>query len=440
MIGQFITGPDGWLAGFAEADLLSVRLRDGARFGDQLAMLRRAAVTAAERAAAALLQARSAEGAGDSATAERLAGEALAAQPGLRPALMDAGEYAACRGDVHAADRHLRQADHPVAEMLRAALSRRLLPPKPTRGRNQPCPCGSGRKYKVCCLARAVHPLPDRVETLYALLATYAQRASYAETLSRLLTRSGSTEQAALYCVDLVLTNCGAAERFLRARGDWLRDDERRLVESWQRIPAGLFEVRRVQRGVGVTVRALPGGEPAYLTDRLFSTSARRLDLFCGRILHDGTRPRLLALPVRVDREERGELLALLGSRPSAHQLAESVAPRPAPCLQNADGHDYYDAEVVWEVPDEPEAWARLASGLKATAADSLELLADSGGKTVSRGQVDAVGQLPRTARRARGDRARGGASRPRGAQEGRAHGRRTPSPCPDPHGGELSP
>lgn len=443
MIGQYITGPDGWLAGFAEGDLLSVRLRDGAleisgqdplapclrtahlrdacasaavqaledygrapavtayvddeverrtadgaSFASQLAMLRQAAVTAPERAAVALLQARSAEGAGDSATAERLTSEALAAQPGLRPALMDAGEYAACRGDVHAADRYLRQADHPVAEMLRTALRCQLAPPKPARGRNQPCPCGSGRKYKVCCLAKAVHPLADRVETLYALLATYAQRATYAETLSRLLTRSGSTEQAALYCVDLVLTDCGATERFLRARGGWLHDDERRLAESWQRIPIGLFEVRKVQRGVGVTVRPLPDGEPAFLADRLFSTSARRLDLFCGRVLHDGARARLLSLPVPVDRTDRGELLALLASRPSAQELAEFVAPRPAPCLQNADGDDYYDAEVIWHVPGERDAWARLAGGLTATGEDALELLADSGGKTVSRGRV----------------------------------------------------
>ncbi len=370
------------------ADEIERRTAEGSRFGDQLAVLRQAAVTAPERVAAALLEARSAEGAGDSATAERLTGEALAEQPDLRPALLDAGEYAACRGDVRAADRYLRSADHPVAEMLRVALRRQLTPPKTAQGRNQPCPCGSGRKYKMCCEAKAVHPLPDRVETLYALLATYAQRATYAETLSRLLTRSGGSAQAALYCVDVLLTTCGATERFLRARGGWLRDDERQLVESWQRIPTGASEVREVRRGAGVTVRALPGGEPAFLKDRLFSTSAHRLDLFCGRILHDGSRARLLALPARVEREERGELLALLASRPSAHQLAEFVAPRPPACLQNADGHDYYDAEVVWEVPDEPQAWARLASRLKATADDALELLADSGGTTVSRGRV----------------------------------------------------
>ncbi len=35
---------------------------------------------------------------------------------------------------------------------------------------------------------------------------------------------------AALLCLDLMLTNGGIAERFLRARGDWLRDDERALA------------------------------------------------------------------------------------------------------------------------------------------------------------------------------------------------------------------
>jgi len=27
-------------------------------------------------------------------------------------------------------------------------------------GRNDPCPCGSGRKYKKCCLGKAEKPVP----------------------------------------------------------------------------------------------------------------------------------------------------------------------------------------------------------------------------------------------------------------------------------------
>jgi uncharacterized protein YecA (UPF0149 family) len=30
-------------------------------------------------------------------------------------------------------------------------------PSRPKVGRNEPCPCGSGRKYKKCCGASAAH-------------------------------------------------------------------------------------------------------------------------------------------------------------------------------------------------------------------------------------------------------------------------------------------
>jgi uncharacterized protein len=47
-----------------------------------------------------------------------------------------------------------RAYDHFV-ELRRAALAR---PAKASKvGRNDPCPCGSGRKYKKCCLSAAVH-------------------------------------------------------------------------------------------------------------------------------------------------------------------------------------------------------------------------------------------------------------------------------------------
>ena len=251
----------GYVAGEVER-----RAAEGTRFDHQLAVLQGIAKSGRERAAVTLLAARAAEGTGDSDTAERLAHEALTAQPDLPAALLDAGEYAACRGDARAADGYLRRSGHPPAEALRGALKRQLAPPKTTASRNQPCSCGSGRKYKMCCLAKATRPLTDRAEVVYALLAAYAQRAASAETLSRLAMRSGGNRQSTLLCLDLLLTDCGLTERFLRTRSGWLRDDERELAESWQHIPIGLFEAREIQRGVGLTVRPLPGGEPVFRT------------------------------------------------------------------------------------------------------------------------------------------------------------------------------
>lgn len=375
------------------ADEVERRTVQGTDLGDQLARIADVARSPRDRSAACFLKARWTEGRGDSVAAETLVSQALAGQLRLPGALTDAAEYAACRGDARAADGYLRQVDHPASDAFRSALQRLLVAPKTAAGRNRPCPCGSGRKYKMCCLGKEVRPITERAEALYALLATHAQRAAYAETLGVLIARSGATARAALFCVDLLLTNCGAAERFLRSRGGWLRDDERELIESWRRIPVGAFEVRDVQRGTGVTVRMLPGGEPFFLKDRKFSSSVRRLDLFVGRILRDDAQPRLLAVPVPVDRGERVELLDLLERGPSAQELAEFVAPRPEPYAQNADGHDYYDAEAVWQVPDEAAGWARLAERMTATSDDSMELLADKDDRQACRGQVTREGR-----------------------------------------------
>lgn len=82
--------------------------------------------------------------------------DALAAtlddKPGVRPlprrereVLIDA--MIADVGDIHEFFRPYRQAGT-TPKALRVATVRRE---KPKVGRNGPCPCGSGRKYKVCC-------------------------------------------------------------------------------------------------------------------------------------------------------------------------------------------------------------------------------------------------------------------------------------------------
>ena len=135
------------------------------------------------RGAALLLRARAAEGAGRSDEARALVGECLAAAPGLLPAVRDAAEYELCAGNWarawELAD-SIRE-DAIAGPMLPALDTLRQPPARAARaGRNQPCPCGSGRKYKVCCLVTdqhaAPHPLAERAVALYAMIASYAQR------------------------------------------------------------------------------------------------------------------------------------------------------------------------------------------------------------------------------------------------------------------------
>jgi hypothetical protein len=118
--------------------------------------------------------------------------------------------------------------------------------------------------------------------------------------ITALVERTDNAAEHAMFLLDLALFRGGLVDRFLAARGHWLHPDERELIDDWRQIPVTLYETLDVQRDTGVTLRALPDGEPIQLTDALFSQSAQRLELFCGRVLHDGSQPRILAALVHV--------------------------------------------------------------------------------------------------------------------------------------------
>ncbi len=277
-------------------------------------------------AAVTFIAARGAEGTGDSEQASDLIDQVLDLRPDLAPAHRDAGEYAAARGNYLAADDHLRRArsPHPLQPGLKEIL---VAAEAGTTARNQPCPCGSGRKYKMCCRRNAVPPLSARAQLLYALLGNYAERAPGLEIALPLTERTANPPHYATFCLDLTLFPGGMVDRFLAARGHWLRPDERDLIDGWRTVPVTLYETLEVRRGTGLTLRALPDGEPVHVTDRLFSTCAEPLKLFCGRLLDNGTAPQVLALPVVVPRDRRDALLDLLATDPAPEQIASFFGP-----------------------------------------------------------------------------------------------------------------
>jgi tetratricopeptide (TPR) repeat protein len=338
----------------------------------QLAALRSQARSREEKAAVALIAARAAEGAGDSATARDLINEALTLRPGLEPALHDGAQYAAARGDYATAERYLRRAEQPSP--LRPGLSEAIAASDPAShiGRNSPCPCGSGRKFKVCCLRDALPPLSARAQLLYALLGTYAERAPGLEVITPLVERTENAEQCAMFVLDLALFQGGLVEKFLAARGQWLHPDERELIEDWRRVPVTLYEVADVQRDSSVTLRALPDGAPIQLADELFSQSVQRLQLLCGRVLHDGSQPRILTVPVHIPRQRRRELADLLASDPPPEKIADFLAPEAPVQFRNSDGDDLYDCRVTYRVRDPQETFDRLIGQLTRTGEDVL--------------------------------------------------------------------
>ncbi|MGH3784066.1 MAG: YecA family protein [Pseudonocardiaceae bacterium] len=356
-----------------------------------LAALRAQARSREEKAAVALIAARAAEGTGDSANACDVLDEALTLRPGLEPALHDAAQYAAARGDYVTADRYLRRSEIPSP--LRPGLSEAIAATPPDVGRNNPCPCGSGRKYKACCRLDAVPALSARAQLVYALLGTYAERAPGLKMITPLIERTEDTQRYAMFLLDLALFQGGLVEKFRAARGHWLRPDERQLIEDWQRIPVTLYEAIDVVPDTSVTLRALPDGDPIELADKLFSQSAQRLDLFCGRLLHDGAGPRMLAVPVHVSRQRRRELANLLACSPLMAQIADFFAPEPPIQFRNSDGDDLHECSVIFRVPDAQQTFDILIERLARTDEDVVAWHRQlPGGRVLNLGVIHRTG------------------------------------------------
>ena len=81
--------------------------------------------------------------------------------------LMSLARYASDRGDAERGLSLVRRAGATAEHELVMLLERVQPAPRPGLGRNYPCWCGSGRKYKVFHLHREQLPLAERAAWLY---------------------------------------------------------------------------------------------------------------------------------------------------------------------------------------------------------------------------------------------------------------------------------
>ena len=330
-----------------------------------------------------LLRARTEEGSGRSDQARQLIGSCLLADPDLLPAIRDAMEYELCAGNwARAWELASSIGSDGIAEPLLRPLDR-LRQPAPSAeraSRNQPCPCGSSRKYKACCRVRdldgGVHPLPHRAPALYAMLATYARRGPNREVTDRMAACAIGAPYAAMLALDLAIFDGGTARRFLAVRGHLLRDDERDLLREWLAEPVDMYEVSSVKRGSELSLRSLVGGpQRVGQRDRMFSLSVRRLDIVIARLLPDGARPdggarhlQALGGMAILPRDLREAAVALFPGGPVApgsapllgERLLSQFAGQSSPVFQTADGDEHRSCETTIEVGFAGKIWPLL--------------------------------------------------------------------------------
>ena len=330
-----------------------------------------------------LLRARSAEGAGRSDEARELIETCLRLDPVLLPAVRDAMEYELCAGNwARAWELASAIGSDDIAEPLLRPLETLRQPAQGAEraSRNQPCPCGSGRKYKACCrdedLNGGIHLLWRRAPALYAMLATYARRGPNRNVTDRIAACAIGAPHAAMLALDLAIFDGGAAQRFLAVRGHLLRGDERDLLGEWLAEPLDMYEVSWVKPGSELSLRSLVGGpQRVWQRDRLFSLSVRRLDIVIGRLLPDGERLVGGGLHVQAlggmgvlprDLREAGRALfpdgpVVPGSMPLfPERLLSLFAGQSSPVFQTAEGDEYRWCETTIEAGSGGKAWTLL--------------------------------------------------------------------------------
>lgn len=279
--------------------------------------------------------------------------------------------------------------------------------------RNAPCPCGSGRRYKQCCLRRAAPHLhagaavPDHGAALWTpaertrtlnRLAAFALSPAFAEDrrLALLLFWGGRLDLAApedarrlesdehvksafldWFLFDLALERDGdtAAGRFLARHGSRLGAGEAAYLERMRHSCLRPYEVVDVRPDEGLGLVDLWSGERVDVRERLGTRQLVRWDVLAVRVIDgpDGV-PELHGVPYLYPPEAKAAVLAELRRRHRQlrRRLAEGdataffkrvgmvfhhfwldyVALRPPPTVVTAEGHPIVLAKAVFDVSD----------------------------------------------------------------------------------------
>ncbi len=330
-------------------------------------------VPRAARVAFRWLQAVALERLGDIAGAER---ELLAAEtmnPDWPLPLVGLARYASDRGDAERGLSLLRRAGMPPNHPLVTLLERHRAQPRGDIGRNEPCWCGSGRKYKKCHLGREELPLAERVNWLYTKAAQHAMDGNWRDLTTEVAYERArydfddgvddalDTAMNDPLVVDAVLFEGGALADFLDVRGSLLPDDERLLAQQWLLAQRSVFEVEQVRRGHGMTVRDVRSGDVHEVQERTASRQLKPGMLVCTRVLPAGDSMQFFGGIEPVALHQRDALIDLLDEGSDPEVLVAELSRRFAPpTLTNTEGEPLALCEATVGIGEASEIEAAL--------------------------------------------------------------------------------
>jgi hypothetical protein len=287
-------------------------------------------------APARLLVAVTAERNGDVLAAEAALRTAVAAAPDYVPAAAELARYEIDRSELEAAIallRHPQLAHDKSLLNVVEALRREVESPYAGVGRNDPCPCRSGRKHKSCCLGNH-HVLPGQLPSLllhklglfvrrderHALLHTLADTA-VAQLGDSPLANADRLAHDPLV-IDFATFEGGAAADYLAARGGLLPPAEHELLEQVVKVPRRLWQVIDVGAGSAVGLSDPAAGGIVYVPARAGMEKLTAESRVLAHVVRVADGDEIIGMAVEVPTELVDDTAELVATNPTADDLA----------------------------------------------------------------------------------------------------------------------
>ncbi len=201
-------------------------------------------------------------------------------------------------------------------------------------GRNDPCPCGSGKKYKNCCMLKeradqsaGVVAQRDYEELLDQMLV-YSQGPSYQVDLASAFNLYwngdyGDPAQVQLpqldllrffewYVFDFVTWKSQKRITELVLESERLTPSKRAMLSGWLEARASAYTVVDVSPGRSILLHDLLGDGEQRVQDAILSTIVQAEDVLVGRILRVGDAGRLAFAPTLLPSPAGAGLVAFI--------------------------------------------------------------------------------------------------------------------------------
>ena len=334
-------------------------------------------ITPAKPIGVTWLRSRCLDWTGDALAASRVLAEAVTGSCAHLPAVLDAAAFASDRGDASGGyalldraglvdrvrDEYEEDDDNDLVDRAAMLLDEfagfALRRPGPAARRNDPCPCGSGRKYKACHLGKERHPLADRSSWLFEKAKRFLE-SRHPDSVSWLAEAMSDPSDSihlheelleAPFVLDIALHEDGTFDEFLASRHELLPDDEALLASQWSLVDRAPYEIRGVD-GDRLELLNIGTGDTITVVNTHPSERTRVGALMLGRPLPVGDTYRAFSGFIEIPRDAVPDLLDAIASQ-DVDLLAEFLGRlfRP-PRTSNTDGDDLELHTIRWHIGD----------------------------------------------------------------------------------------